>query len=554
MILSAKSGALAAAGGLLAACTSNSNPSGGKSSGGGGGVQLSEHVPGPQPASGGSYGGNMRVSFENPPDSFDAPLGGGTTLIGWDVVTEVVYFGSMLAYDGASGGPVPNIAASMPDVSSDGKTLTFTLRPDVKFHNGRVITADDFKYSWERLLDPTLKSWGASYLSNVVGYSDVRKQKTKTLEGVEVVNGTTVKVTLSQPDFTILNAMSLPITAPVPQEEVERLGDTKFGQTPVGFGPFKIDSYDEANQRAVFVKFDDYMYPGLPYIDSVEYHWGVDASLQMLQLQHGDVDLVGEGVPANQVAAALADPSLKQFVRPFPSPGVRWVTLFQNHPPLDDVRVRQALNWAVDRDALDRVIRDATGYGSPFPENLGDFPRVFQPYTLDTAKAKQLLSDAGFANGINLTLTVSGSTPEPEVAQVLQQQLKEVGVTIDLNQVSYGAKFALESKQEPDMTTDAWYLVQPTAADIVDAVYTSGGSSNYSLYSNPQVDTLAKEALAEFDETTRNEKYAQIEKLIGDDASGIYLQSLKWNAAVSPKVQNYQYRGDLYSYYDRLWF
>jgi ABC-type transport system substrate-binding protein len=554
MILSAKTGALAAAGGLITACTSTNNPSSATSSTGGGGVQISEHVPGPQPVSGGTYGGKMRASFQNAPDSFDAPLGGGTALIGWDVVTEVVFFGSLLAYDGASGGPAPNIAAAMPDVSTDGKTLTFTLRPDVKFHNGRVITADDFKWSWERMLDPTLKSWGASYLSNVVGYQDVRKQKTKILEGVEVVNATTLKVTLAQPDFTILNAMSLPITAPVPREEVARLGDTKFGQTPVGFGPFKIESYDEANQRAVFVKFDEYMYPGLPYIDSVEYHWGVDPSLQMLQLQHGDVDLVGEGVPANQVAATLANPTLKQFVRPFPSPGVRWVTLFQNHPPLDDVRVRQALNWAVDRDALDRVIRDATGFGSPFPGNLGNFPRVFQPYTLDTAKAKQLLSDAGFASGFTLTLTFSNSSPEPEIAQVLQQQLKEVGVAVRLNQVSYSAKFALEAKQEPEMTTDAWYLVQPTAADIVDAVYISSGSSNYNLYSNTQVDTLAKQALAEFDEKTRNEKYAQIEKLIGDDAPGIFLQSLKWNAAVSPKVQNYQYRGETYSYYDRLWF
>ncbi len=137
---------------------------------------------------------------------------------------------------------------------------------------------------------------------------------------------------------------------------------------------------------------------------------------------------------------------------------------------------------------------------------------------------------------------------------MLQQQLKEVGITLELNQVSYGAKFALESKQQPEMTTDQWFMVQPTAADIVDAVYTSGGSSNYNLYSNPQVDTLAKQALSDFDETTRNAKYAQIEKLIGDDASGIFLQSLKWNAAVSPKVQNYHYRGDTYSYYDRLWF
>jgi ABC-type transport system substrate-binding protein len=496
----------------------------------------------------------MRVVWQDSPDSFDAPVGGGATLAGWDAVTEVVFWGSMLAYDGASGGPAPNIAAAMPEVSADGTVLTFTLRPDVKFHNGRVITADDFKYSWERMIDPALKSWGASNLSNIVGYEDVRKQNTKDLTGVEVLDPTTIRVTLTQPDFTILNAMSLPITAPVPREEVERLGDAKFGQTPVGFGPFKVESYDGANQRAIFVRNEDYMYPGLPYLDEIEYRWGVDANLQMLQLQNGDCDLVGDGVPPDQVAATLANPELKDFVHQLPSPGVRWITLFDNHPPLDDVRVRQALNWAVDRESLSRVVADASAWGSPFPQELGDFPRVFQPYTYDPEKAKQLLADAGLSGGLSLTLTFSGSSPDPKTAQVLQQQLQDVGVTLELDQVSYGAMVDLERKQEAEMTTSTWYLVQPTPADILNAVYISGGSSNYNGYANPQVDSLAKQAVAEFDEQTRNQMYAEVERLIGEDAPGIFLQSLTWLAAVSPNVHNYQYRGDQYTYYDRLWF
>ncbi|MGZ8571122.1 MAG: ABC transporter substrate-binding protein, partial [Actinomycetota bacterium] len=93
-----------------------------------------------------------------------------------------------------------------------------------------------------------------------------------------------------------------------------------------------------------------------------------------------------------------------------------------------------------------------------------------------------------------------------------------------------------------------------TPADILNAVYISGGSSNYNGYANPQVDTLAKQAVAEFDESVRNEMYAQVEQLIGEDAPGIFLQSLTWLAAVSTEVHNYQYRGDQYTYYDRLWF
>jgi peptide/nickel transport system substrate-binding protein len=123
----------------------------------------------------------------------------------------------------------------------------------------------------------------------------VRSRRRRT-PGVEVIDATTISSRSEQPDFTILNAMSADHGSG-PQEEVERLGDAKFGQTPVGFGPFKVESYDGANQRAIFVRNEDYMYPGLPYLDEIEYRWGVDANLQMLQLQNGDCDLVGDGVP-----------------------------------------------------------------------------------------------------------------------------------------------------------------------------------------------------------------------------------------------------------------
>src|SRR5579875_3612641 len=295
-------GAAGVAAPLLAACSQAASGPAGPA---GGGVRIGEYAPGPQPASGGRRGGTVNVVWSDPPDSFDPAV--GSNLTAWDCITELVFFGALMAYDRQFGGPVPNLAAAPPRVSPDGTTLTFRIKPDVRFHNGRAIVAGDFAYSWQRLLDPKLASWGASYLSSVVGADAVMAGKAAHLDGVEAPDDATLAVHLTAPDFTILNALALPITAPVPREEVERLGNVRFGQTPVGYGPFRIVSYDGAGQTARFERDPRYFYPGLPYLSAVEYHWGADPQIQLLQLEHGVADIIGSGIPSSIARQHLAD-------------------------------------------------------------------------------------------------------------------------------------------------------------------------------------------------------------------------------------------------------
>jgi ABC-type transport system substrate-binding protein len=553
--LTGTAGALGAVGGpLLAAC---STTSGGTAIPKKGGVRIKEYVPGPQPVSGGNYGGTVRVSWANPPDSFDPAL--GENLTAWDCLTELVYFGALMAYDKNFGGPVPNLAAAPPAISQDGKTLTFKIRPDAKFHHGRKIVAGDFKYAWERMLDPKLQSWGASYLSSVVGASEVMAGKTNQLDGVETQGDSTLVVHLTTKDFTILNALTQPITAPVPKEEVDRLGK-QFGQTPVGYGPFMIASYDQAGQTARFERNPHYFYPGLPYLDAVEYHWGVDPQIQLQQLEHGDTDIIGDGLPPTEAGQVLASPTLKQLAKSRPSPGNIWLTMYpETVPEFRSREVRQAMNWAINKATLARITYGtSTPWGAPFPKGLADFHATFPQYGYDPQKAKDLLAQAGVKKGFSLTLSVSADPPFPAIAQVVQQQYAAIGVHVTLNQIDSNALYSLEYAQQKgrkklQMSTDSWYMVQPTPADEVNAIYTTKASSNYCGYSNPQVDALAKQALTEFNEVQRNKLYAQIQQLIGDDAPFVFLSSTDWLAGVSQKIQNYQYRGETYSYYDRMW-
>jgi ABC-type transport system substrate-binding protein len=556
--LTGAAGLLGAAGTVLgvAGCGSPASPAN-KRGATSGGVTIHEYVPGPQPVSGGRYGGTVSVVWADPPNSFDPAV--GYNLTAWDAITELVCFGGLMAYDKQFGGPVPNIAAAPPVISSDSRTLTFKLRNGVKFHNGREVVAGDFIYSWERMLAPKLASWATSYLTSVVGANAVIAGKTKHLEGVEAPDDHTLVVHLTAPDFTILNALALPMTAPVPREEVERLGDTKFGQTPVGCGPFRIVSYNSAAQTARFERFSDYMYAGLPYLDAVTYRWGVDSNVQLLELQNGDVDLLGGGIPSSQAAHVLATPSLRALTQQRPSPGNLWLTIYLDRPPFNNQQVRQALNWAVDRAEIGRVTYGTfLPWGAPFPAQIADFKRTFTPYGYDPSKARQLLAEAGYPHGFSATLTISSQDPFPEIAQVVQSQLAAVGVHISLNQVSSNALYSLEEAAQKggshlQLDGDDWYEVQPTPADEVDALYTTGASSNYNRYTNSRVDALAAQARRTFDETTRNQLYAQIQQIIGEDAPFVFLESAQWLAGVSQRIHNYQYRGETYSYYDRMW-
>jgi peptide/nickel transport system substrate-binding protein len=491
------------------------------------------------------------VGWSEGPNSIDPAL--GYNLAAWDVLTELVY-ATLLAYDGQAGGPAPHMAEAMPEVSTDGRTLTIRLRQGIRFHNGREVTAEDFKWSWERALSPELASWAQSYFETIVGAKEVMEGKTKTLEGVEVVDRYTLRIHLTQPDFTILNLLSLPMSAPIPREEVEAHRED-FGRTyTIGTGPFKLVEYSEERQRAVFVKNPDYFWPGLPYVDEVEFRWGIAEDTLMLQLQAGDLDILGEGIPATHVSRVLGDPNLRRLAQPVPVLAGRWIELNTKRPPLNDRRVRQALNWGVDRSKIERIFAgQSRAWGAPFPPTLENYDRVFQPYGYDPDRAKRLLEEAGYPNGFTVTLTARSDSPFLQEAQIVQQDLAAIGVRVRLEQVDPSVLQDLVKKGGLQMWSGSWFMVQPSPADMVNALFVSDASDNHTGYSNLEVDRLAREAKQIFDERERNRVYARIEQLIGEDAPFLWLVSFNFIAGRRERIQNYHYRGEYGTYYDRLW-
>ncbi|MGW1987495.1 ABC transporter substrate-binding protein [Streptomyces collinus] len=513
-------------------------------------ANVTAWAPGPGDPTGARRRGKVITAWSNEAQSYDPAV--GWDLHSWEAISTVLY-APLYQYARQFDGPAPHAAAKLPKVSADRRVYTIPLRRGVRFHNGRPVTAQDYVETWTRLMDPDLGSWAASYLFGIEGAEAVNQKKAKRIRGLRALDDYTLRVQLSEPDVLFPALLCQPYTAALPIEEIRRLG-SDFGRTPVGNGPFRITEYDSKRQRSVFRAFDQYFWRGTPLIDTLEYRWGIDYPLQSLQLNGGRVDVLGEGLVASQAAKFTADPSMRsQYVQAIPVLGTQWITLNNKRRELRDVRVRQALNWAVDREQLMRLSFGlAEPWGCPFPEKLASYTRTAEPYTYDPDRARALLREAGVTR-LRLEFMHGTRDPWPLLGQVLQQQLKAVGVDVTLNAMSQAAFDLATSKGEGDIYGTQLYVTLGSAIEQASTCFTSSASQNYAGYANKRVDRLVAKARTAHTLKASNVYLAKAEEELVRDAAAVFIGNMNFLAARVPQIHNYQMRGETGTYYDRLW-
>ncbi len=505
-------------------------------------------TPVPAATAGPARGGTVTIAFSEEPNSMDAIL--GYNIAAWQSLMNL-YRGLMI-YEGDRA--VPDMAADYPDISADGTVYTFTLRPGVRFHNGREVEAADFKYSLERCLDPAWGSWANYYLLSIEGAQDMIDGNAAECSGIEVLDRYTLRFRLTAPDMTFLNVLALPNNWVVPKEEVERWGE-EFGLHPVGTGPFIFQEYTPG-EKAVFVRNPDFFHAGQPYIDQVIMYFGVEPSTALMRLERGDLDILfGDMIPAADFPRLVGDSKYQDWFFREPSMYTWWIGVNNAKPPLDNVAFRQALNLAIDREKIARLMAGkGVALWTIYPATCPGYDPSYRPYSYDPAAARAKMAQAGVAEGLELELLIVADDPqEATMAQSIQQDLGQIGIRLSIKQVADTVAYDLMYAGDTELFLNSWYMIQPDAADLINNLYMTGAGSNYDFYSNPRVDELAMQALGEQDRSTRLQLYQQIERLLMDDAVHVPLINGISFYLHNPRLKDFYSRSEYGPFLERLW-
>lgn len=408
-------------------------------------------------------------------------------------------------------------------VSQDGTVYTFFLRSGVRWHeNFGELTAEDVKYSWERLLNPATRA---------ADNSDLRPVKT-----IEVVDPRTVRVTLSAPSAGFLtNIANSAWTYVVNRRAVDERG-TAHCLRPIGTGPYRVVRA-EARGGVVLAAHEGY-FGGKPRIDDVEMRVIPEESVAVLALRSGDIDymLVRE-FPNIALLQRVANVTVNFEFRGSTSPYVLWLN--NTRPPLNDVRVRRALAHATDRKTITLKVTEtlASNAATSFvPPSVFGHTSDVTKYEFDRAKAKRMLAEAGHPNGFKIKLMILNSAYHPATAVILQAMWKQVGVDVQIEPLEVAVRSARQRAGDYDMA-----LSNPTVAEVsqILAYFDSRNipGTNLNLYKGQGIDRLIDAQDREVNPQRRAAMLRQIQQQLANDMPGIPLWYVSEGTAARSNVR-----------------
>ncbi len=431
---------------------------------------------------------------------------------------------------------VPGLAESW-TISKDGLHYIFKLRKGISFHDGTPLDAEAVKFSIERQINP-------EHPAAKLGKYPFANYFFGNVKAVEVVDPLTVEFVLKEPRASFLAVLTAGAASIVSPTAVKKYG-VDYPSSPVGTGPFKFASWDRG-QKVVLEKNAAY-WRGPVKLERVIYRPIVEDQARLTELLTGALDLI-VGTPPDYVGQLEA--SGKVAVLKQTGVHVWYLGINNQKKPFDDKRVRQALNYAVDKDAIVRDVLKGTGTlsaGPVLPKTWGADAGL-KPYPYDPARARKLLAEAGYPNGFTTTLWTpeSGSGMQSSVAMstVIQSNLKAVGVNVTLQTMEWGAYLAKLRTKEQELFALSW-MAGNEDPDLVmypllhSSQWTPNGP-NRALYKNEKFDELLHQARLTTDEKKRADLYRQAQRILVDDAPWIFVDHEIQTAAHSKRVQGFK--------------
>ncbi|KGA33065.1 glutathione ABC transporter substrate-binding protein [Pectobacterium brasiliense] len=436
-----------------------------------------------------------------------------------------------------------NVLADSYDVSPDGLTYTVKLHPGVKFHDGTVFNAAAVKVNLDRASNPDNRL--------------KRYNLFKMIEKTEAVDDLTVKITLKTPFSAFVNNLAHPAAVMISPAALKQYGKD-IGFHPVGTGPYRFVTWNQTDFVKV-EKFNGYWKAGLPKLDSITWRPVVDNNTRAALLQTGEAQFAypipfeqAKVLEKNDKLALVASPSILH----------RYISMNVTQKPFDNPKVREALNYAINKEALIKVAFSgyATPAEGPLPSSI-DYSVKYHPWPYDPAKARELLKEAGYPNGFTTTLWSSHNhSTAQKVLQFTQQQLSQVGVKVQVTAMDAGQRAAeVEGKGVKETGVRLFYTGWSASTGEADWALSPlfataswpPAQFNTAFYSNPQVDADLANALKTTDRTEKQKLYKDAQDKIWADAPWIFLATERLVSANSKKLTGFYVMPDtLFSFED----
>lgn len=529
---------------------------------GGGGIDLGEYSSriGEVTPSGIKLGGVFHYNESAEPRSLDPVRTGesSATAVVSQIYDGLVKFDSNLNLE-------PGLAERW-DISDDGLEFTFYLRQGIRFHDdecfpdgiGREMTAADVNYSLHRVCDPSTMTTGAWIFTDLVeGAQAFNEGTADSISGFEVIDDYTFKIRLMKKSSLLLYRLAMTysfITAP---EAVEHYG-ADFFQNPVGTGPFRFVDWN-TRQYIGMVRNEHYWKTDadgvqLPYLDAAIMTFVPDFKIEFIEFDRGNLDRlrsIHEDLWTNIIDENRElRPEFDHYQLLTQELLVTQYYGFnlEKEPFKDNKALRQAFNYAIDRDSIIEFVLNGRGVPSTgvVPGSMPGHESITTPYTFDLEKARALMVEAGYPNGEGLppiTLDLnSGGTTNESIAEAVQNQLRQIGVSVDLNVVEWAQHLENIDQGNSQFFRLGWIADYPDPENFLALQWSENFAPlgpNYSRYSNPEFDALFEQARATLDPVERDRLYQQAEVIAFEDAPWLFIFNTKRYTLVQPYVRNY---------------
>ena len=430
----------------------------------------------------------------------------------------------------------PALASSW-KISKDGKRYTFKLRKGVKFHDGTPFNAEAVKFNFDRMLDPKHPYHDTGPFPLAFFFKSIVETK--------VIDDYTVQFRLDKPYAPLLSNLAYPTGLIVSPTAVKK-EKSDFGRNPVGTGPFKFAKW-ESNRLVVLEKNANY-WGGAPRLNAVVFRPITDANTRVTEMLSGGLDLMVE-VPPDNMATFEKDPAFTVYQQA--GPHLWFLILNMKEGPFKDKRMRQAVNYAINKEALvSKVLQGtATVATGPTPAAFAwAYNKKLKPYPYDPAKAKKLIKAAGY-EGAHLTFYVteggSGMLNPIAMGTAIQADLAAVGLKVKIETYewnTYLGKVNAGLAGKADMAEMAWMTNDPDTLPYLAlrrAAWPDKGGFNSGYYSNPKVDRLLEQARAATDQARRAKLYKKMQAIVYDDAPWAFIANWKQNAVSAANVKGF---------------